>query len=84
MEQSSDELDHDRRRARRRMALASFILVSLKSAAVTYALVYSDARAEIATALVTASPVIIGILTLHASIILGYLGVSVAEKIFHK
>lgn len=75
-------LDRSRRLARRRMAGLSFALISIKGIAVYGALLFTESRHEVAQALVAAWPAMMSTQMILASIVLGYLGVSVAEKIW--
>lgn len=75
------DLDTGRRIARRRMAQISFGVLLAMFLAVVPTLLWSDDRVEIAKVLTSASPILIGLLTAFTTILMAYLGVSVAEKI---
>lgn len=74
-------LDIGRRLARRRMATVSFGVLVVETASVTAFLLLSPHRTEVAAALGVAAPLITGMMSVHAAIVLGYMGVSVAEKV---
>jgi hypothetical protein len=77
------QLDAGRRMARRRMAWWSFMFLLGASSAILGALLFGQS-AVVAAALSAAATVVVGIFTVFTSIVLGYLGVSVAENIFKK
>lgn len=79
-----EQLDRDRRTARRRMAWASFVFLLLVSTLVVSSLVLSPARLEIATAFATGSAALVGTFTVFSSIVLSYLGVSLVERLMRK
>lgn len=79
-----DKLEKGRRKARRSMAWFSFWFLVFSCTAILYRLLFNDDPTLIAAALITVSPVLTGMFALFGSVILGYLGVSVAEKIFKK
>lgn len=75
-------LDHGRRLARRRMAWFSFwFLIALSTAIIAGIFTIGQ---PFAAAISTATTAIVGIYTIFTSIVVGYLGVSVAENIFKK
>lgn len=76
-------LDRGRRMARRRMAWISFWFLILVSSIIVAGVVLPGG-ANVAAAIATAGTAIVGIYTVFTSIVLGYLGVSVAENIFKK
>lgn len=80
----SADLDRGRRLARRRFARASFVFLYVYAVVVVATLLWDDDRKEIAAALATASGAIAAAVTPLTLILLGYLGVSLAEKIFGK
>ena len=75
-----EELDRGRRMARRRMAWISFWFLIGISTAIMIGILWCGAT--VAAAISTATTAIVGIYTVFTSIVLGYLGVSVAENIF--
>lgn len=75
-----ENLDRGRRLARRRMAWISFWFLILVSTGIISGLLFGGPA--VATAISVASTALVGIYTVFTSIILGYLGVSVAENIF--
>ena len=77
-----EELDQGRRLARRRMAWISFWFLIGASTAILAGILLGPAT--IPAAISTATTAIVGIYTVFTSIVLGYLGVSVAENIFKK
>ena len=77
-----ENLDLNRRLARRRMAWYSFWFLIIISAAII-AGIFTIGQ-PFAAAISTATTAIVGIYTIFTSIIVGYLGVSVAENIFKK
>lgn len=79
-----DDLDSGRRLARRRMAWISFLLLVVISSIIVWTLVFNDSRYDIASALNVAVTPLTAIYTVFTSIVLGYLGVSVVEKIFRR
>jgi hypothetical protein len=81
--QNKDELDTGRRLARRQMAWISFWFLILASCGILAAILLGNPI--VATqAIPAATTAIVGIYTVFTSVILGYLGVSVAENIFKK
>lgn len=80
----SAELDRGRRLARRRMAWASFLFLLVSGSLLMYGLVLGDSRESVAAAVSVASGVVTGLFTVFTTIVLGYLGVSVCERIFNK
>jgi hypothetical protein len=79
-----DKLEKGRRKARRSMAWFSFWFLVFSCTAILYKLLFGDDPTVIAAALVTASPVLTGMFTAFTLIVVGYLGVSVSERIFKK
>ncbi len=79
-----DEYEEKRRLARRRMALVSFWFLIASGVAILAILLFHHQRAEVAQALQTASFVVGSLMAMPTAIVLGYLGVSVAEQIFKK
>lgn len=77
-------LEDGRRRSRRLWALASFLMLLVNNAVILWGLVFSPARESVATALEAGAVAYVGSTTVLASIVLGYLGVSVAERIWAK
>jgi len=77
------ELDVGRRLERRRYARISFALIVANSIIITSVLLLSSDRQVVAEALATAAPLITGMLGVFTAVILGYLGVSAAERIWH-
>lgn len=77
-----EELDRGRRMARRRWARVSFFVLVAESMGLWGALMFSEARAGIAAAFLAAWPVLIGAQGTLAMIVVAYLGVSVAERIW--
>jgi hypothetical protein len=79
-----DKLEKGRRKARRSMAWFSFWFLVLSCTAILYRVLFNDDPTIMAAALITVAPVLTGMFALFGSVILGYLGVSVVEKIFKK
>jgi Mn2+/Fe2+ NRAMP family transporter len=77
----SDDLDRRRRQARRRMAWVSFSLMVGTAVAILYGVVLSPERTDIADAIDVSSSVLNGLLTAFTTVVLGYLGVSVYERV---
>lgn len=79
-----DDLDRKRRLARRRMAWISFLFLLVMSTLIVAGLTLSPRPVQVAEALKVASGAITGILTVFTTIVLGYLGVSLAEQVLKK
>ena len=79
-----EKLDLGRRLARRRMAWVSFGFLLVSGTLIIGGLVLRDDPTLLAQALATASGPLTGVLTVFTTVVLGYLGTSVAEKIFRK
>ncbi len=77
-------LDTGRRLARRRMAWLSFIFLLVLGTAIMVGLLVRTDPTLFAQALATASGVLTGLLTVFTTIVLGYLGVSVAESVLKR
>lgn len=80
----SAELERGRRMARRHMAWYSFWLLFGSSALIVLALVFAQDREGVAAALDTARPLLTSMLTVFTTIVLGYFGASVTERILKK
>ena len=78
------EVDKGRRLARRYMAWLSFFFLLCVGLSIMYGVIWSPDPVTIASALSTASPVLTTVCGFFTTIVLGYLGVSVAEKILKK
>jgi len=74
-------LDKGRRLARRRMAYLSFFFLLFTGIVVVVSLVYDSEREAIAAALQGGLGAIAGIIATFTTIILFYLGVSLAERL---
>lgn len=81
---NTEKLEKGRRQARRRMAWISFFSIELLTGIIFYKLLFNGNPEVTAQVLMTAFPVLSGLLMFHVSVILGYLGVSVAEQIFKR
>jgi len=77
-------LERGRRLERRRYARISFGMILVTSILVIGNLLFSPNRTEVATALATAAPLITGLMGVFTAVILGYLGVSTAERIWKR
>lgn len=78
---TGEKLEKGRRRARRFMAWLSFYYLIIVSTTLLYKLLFGNSP-EVASAILTAHPVITTAIAPFILILLGYLGVSVTEKIF--
>lgn len=76
-----DELEIGRRMARRRMAQVAFGIVCAQIILTWAVVVIFPERTEIATALMSVWPMILSTEAVLVSIILGYLGVSLIERV---
>jgi hypothetical protein len=79
-EKLDGELDKGRRHARRNWARMSFYFILGTGMLTAGRLLFSEDRAEIATALVTAAPVLNTFVTVCVTVVLGYLGASHMDK----
>jgi hypothetical protein len=74
-------MDAKRRKVRRYLAVGSFAYLVIQSAAICSFLILSDERQAIMAAFQGLTPMVIATNTMLVSIVLGYLGVSLTEKI---
>ena len=77
-------LDEGRRKTRRSMAQVSFFILAVESGALWATLLVAPERGAVAMAFVSAWPVLVGTQGALLAIVLGYLGVSVVEKVLTK
>ena len=77
----SVDLEAGRRKTRRWIARISFACLVVFSTAILWGLVFSGDRAEIATSLSTAGAAVGTIFTFLTTIVLGYFGASLTERI---
>ena len=80
----NEMLNYQRRIARRRMAWISFLFLLAFSTLIVAGLMLSPRPVQVAEGLEVASGAITGILTVFTTIVLGYLGVSLAEQVLKK
>lgn len=81
---STQCLEYSRRLERRYYARISFGIIVLASLLIILALVFGEDKTQIAEALATASNIIGSLFGTLAIIVLGYMGVSVTERIHRK
>lgn len=78
----SSDLERGRRLARRRFAWISFGIIILITAAIMLGLLFHSDPVAFGQAVASVTGILTTILWVFTTLILGYLGVSVAEKIF--
>ena len=79
-----EQLDKGRRLARRRMAWMSFAFLVATGSLIVGSLTLREDPTLVASALATASGPLVGVLTVFVAIVLGYLGISGAERMFKR
>jgi hypothetical protein len=78
---SKRQMDNRRRRAQRWIAVGSFCYLAAQGIALTGFLLVSEARGPIAAVFQGLTPFLIATNGMFVSVVLGYMGVSLVEKI---
>lgn len=77
----TQELENGRRRARRRIAIASFVVEVILTLGILGGLLFKEDPTDFGLALMSAEGLLTTMLVTFTALILGYYGVSLTEKI---